>query len=483
MKKIISLLTLNSMILLSSCAGIKPSNQVMSEKDAVETQQASQAIEIIPGAPMELAEVRNDNTEVLSQVEYDESDESSEEIIHERNVTNEKLNHEISIVAKKSSDKSSELKLKFFQKHYDFWKNYFTKRDSERFMRHLDNARTYYPIVTKILREQNMPEELFFVGMIESGYNMKIRSRASAVGPWQFIKGTAHRYGLRVDSQVDERRNLYKSTVAAANYFRDLYNIFGNWELALCAYNSGEYRVINAIRKGNTRDYRELVAKKLLPKETIYYIPKVAAAQDIASKLGLNSERKQETKMFQNAEPITVKRTFSLSQLAKKTGVSKSSILALNPDLKRDQIRVGRRSHTLYLPTKIDSQKIAELTKESSRTVASSTRSKAIKPVRTQKELVYKVKRGDHLTKIAGLFDVSISDIKKRNNLRRNKLFVGQKLVIPAVRIRVYTVKRGDNLYRIARKFNTSVEIIIAVNSLSKGRIYPQQVIKIPEPS
>jgi len=473
------------MILLSSCAGIKPSNQVMTEKDAVETQQASKAVEIIPGAPMETAEVRNDNTEILSQVEYDESDESNEEIIHERNVTNEKLNHEISIVAKKSSDKSSVLKLKFFQKHYDFWKNYFTKRDSERFMRHLDNARTYYPIVTKILREQNMPEELFFVGMIESGYNMKIRSRASAVGPWQFIKGTAHRYGLRVDSQVDERSNLYKSTVAAANYFRDLYNIFGNWELALCAYNSGEYRVINAIRKGNTRDYRELVAKKLLPKETIYYIPKVAAAQDIASKLGINSERKEETKMFQNAEPFTVKRTFSLSQLAKKTRVSKSSILALNPDLKRDQIRVGRRSHTIYLPTKVDSQKLAELTKEPARSVASAAPVAATttKTIRTQKELVYKVKRGDHLTKIAGLFDVSINDLKKRNNLRRNKLFVGQKLVIPAVKIRVYTVKRGDNLYRIARKFNTSVEIIIAVNSLSKGRIYPQQVIKIPEPS
>lgn len=473
------------MILLSSCAGIKPSNQVMTANDAVETQQAAKSIEIVPGAPMDsTTEARIDNTEVLSQVEYDESDESTEEIIHERNVTNEKLNHEISIVAKKSSDKSSELKLKFFQKHYDFWHNYFTKRESERFMRHLDNARTYYPIVTKILREQNMPEELFFVGLIESGYNMKIKSRANAVGPWQFIKGTAHRYGLRVDSQVDERRNLYKSTVAAANYFRDLYNIFGNWELALCAYNSGEYRVINAIRKGNTRDYRELVAKKLLPKETIYYIPKVAVAQDLASKLGLNSPRAQETKMYQNAEPLTVQRTFSISQLAKKAGISRTSLLALNPDLKKDQIRVGRRSHTLYLPKRADSEKLAELTIAAPlRKVSSASPVTVHKATRSQKELVYKVKRGDHLTKIAGLFDVTINDLKKRNKLRRNKLFVGQKLIIPAVRIRVYTVKRGDNLYRIARKFNTSVEIIIAVNSLSKGRIYPQQVIKIPEPS
>src|SRR5690606_20591107 len=95
-----------------------------------------------------------------------------------------------------------------------------------------------------------------------------------------------HRYGLRVDKSVDERQNIHKATAAAARYFRDLYNIFGSWELALCAYNAGEYRIIGAIRKGNTRDYRELVKKGLLPKETIYYIPKVVAAKTIAKKMG-----------------------------------------------------------------------------------------------------------------------------------------------------------------------------------------------------
>ena len=143
----------------------------------------------------------------------------------------------------------------------------------------MKNGEKYRPIVTRIFKKHGLPVDLFYVGLIESGFNSHIRSHADAVGPWQFIKGTATRYGLRVDRHVDERRNIHKATEAAAGYFKDLYNIFGSWELALCAYNAGEYRIINAIRRGNTRDYRELVRKKLIPKETIYYVPKVAAAR------------------------------------------------------------------------------------------------------------------------------------------------------------------------------------------------------------
>ncbi|GAB4011348.1 MAG: hypothetical protein Fur0010_05570 [Bdellovibrio sp.] len=468
-----------SLTTLSTCAGIKPVQRNSTEEIS---QSDLEKLEKEEEQRSQLAVSRTDNTEVLSEVALDQADESKEEIEVERNSVNEKLNHELSSVAKTAVNTSRDLKLNYFTKHYDFWMNYFTKRDKERFLRHLENGMTYYPIVTQMLKEQGMPEDLFFVALIESGFNMKIKSRASAVGPWQFIKGTAHRYGLRVDSQVDERKNLFKATIAASNYFKDLYNIFGNWELALCAYNSGEYRVINAIRKGNTRDYRELVSKKLLPKETIYYIPKIAVARELALKSGKGIGRDHETKLYQGANEVTMKSSFSVSSLAKATGISKSIILALNPDIKQDRVRVGRRHHSIFLPKSVDQDVIAKLKPIQVRKVASVEKVVAAQ-ANKKSEFIYKVKRGDHLTKIATMFGVSIGDIKKRNKMRSSRVLVGQKLVIPQVRIRIYTVRRGDNLYRLARRFNTSVEVIVAVNSLNKKQIYPNQVIKIPEES
>ena len=230
---------------------------------------------------------------------------------------------------------SSQLDLNYKKKHYNFWVNYFTKREKARFQRHMLNGDKYSKLVRSIIRSHNLPEDLYYVGLIESGYNTHIRSHASAVGPWQFIKGTATRYGMRVDRYVDERRNVIKSTHAAAKYFKDLYNIFGSWELALCAYNAGEYRIINAIRKGNTRDYRKLVQKNLIPKETIYYIPKVAAAiylDENRRKYGFTTGQANQDLL--NAEEVKLTDTFSLKKLSKDINLSFSeSIFDISPSI------------------------------------------------------------------------------------------------------------------------------------------------------
>jgi len=162
--------------------------------------------------------------------------------------------------------KKSSLNLRYSKKLYNFWIKYFTKRDRNRFIKHMKNGKKYKTVTDKIFRKHGLPTDLFYIGLVESGYNAKIRSRAGAIGPWQFVRGTGKRYGLRIDHSIDERRNIFKATEAAAKYFKDLYNIFGSWELALCAYNKGEYGMIRAIRKGKTRDYRRLIKLRLIPK-------------------------------------------------------------------------------------------------------------------------------------------------------------------------------------------------------------------------
>src|SRR5690606_21088104 len=113
----------------------------------------------------------------------------------------------------------------------------FTVKQRDRFQRFLNNGEEYRHHIEAIFQEYGLPKELYYVGLIESGYYLGARSHASAVGPWQFIRGTGRRYGLRINSDIDERRDLFKSTHSAAQYFKDLHKMFSSWELALAAYN------------------------------------------------------------------------------------------------------------------------------------------------------------------------------------------------------------------------------------------------------
>lgn len=134
-----------------------------------------------------------------------------------------------------------------------------------------------------IFRQEGVPEELIYVGLVESGYSSDAVSSAGAVGPWQFIDETGHRYGLKQSKRGDDRRNLIKSTRAAAKYLRDLYDLLGDWKLALAGYNAGENRVLKAMQKASTNDFWSL--RHLLPQETADYVPRVLAAISIAERV------------------------------------------------------------------------------------------------------------------------------------------------------------------------------------------------------
>lgn len=368
---------------------------------------------------------------------------------------------------------ADDMKLQYSPKLFSFWINYYTKRERSRYMRHLENADRYNHLVKGILAEHGLPEDLFYVGLIESGYNTAIRSHADAVGPWQFIKGTADRYGLKVNSRVDERRNIHKATHAAANYFKDLYNIFGSWELALCAYNAGEYRIINAIRKGNTRDYRELVRKKLIPKETIYYVPKIAAAKVLFEKreeYGLGPKKRRGLH-FESSKIVHTRGNHSISSLASTLEVPRDILKDLNPDWHGGRMNISS-SYRIVVP------------KRKAHLLASETKGKKSVRARVRKmylgQKIHVVQRGENLSLIAQRNRTAVETIKEWNALKTNTIHVGQKIVVSKSTHKIYIVKRGDNLFNIAKRFNTSIKEIVKRNGLASTTIFNGQKIRIP---
>ena len=387
-------------------------------------------------------------------------------------------------VRTKKSQKKRELVLQYKQKHYRHWLKYFAGKNKKRFLRQLRNGDKYREIVRTVFKKHGLPEDLFYVGLIESGFYTHARSHASAVGPWQFIRGTGKRYKLRIDRHVDERRSIYKSTEAAAQYFKDLYNIFGSWELALCAYNAGEYRIINAIRKGNTRNYKELVRKRLIPRETIFYIPKVVAARHLDKKWKRRLDKKKQN-FYTNVDFLKLERTLNVAKIAKNIGVSWKTIKKLNPDLNSYWIRPRRRGFVLYLPKVKKQIAINHL-----KSLGYRVRKHFVKKERsnykrryTKRSRVkrYRVRRGDNLSKIAKKFDTTVRRIKKKNRLRSGKILAGQRLRIPAsAKRKYYVVRKGDNLTRIAQRFGVSIKHILRLNRLKNPIIYPYQKILIP---
>jgi membrane-bound lytic murein transglycosylase D len=191
-------------------------------------------------------------------------------------------------------------------------------------------------MVLDVFRQKGLPEELVFTAMIESGFNPIAVSRAGAKGLWQFMAPTARRYGLRVDRWLDERLDPEKSTVAAANYLKDLYAIFGSWELSQAAYNAGEMKILRAIAGTGTRDFWSLTRSRLLRDETKNFVPAIHALTIIGQ------EPEQYGFTVTPDEPlsyeqITVPRGTSLKHVAGLSGIAFQDLVRLNPELRLKQ--------------------------------------------------------------------------------------------------------------------------------------------------
>ncbi|MFP5385607.1 MAG: LysM peptidoglycan-binding domain-containing protein [Bacteriovoracia bacterium] len=463
----------------------------------------------------ELVEVNADDNEIKEKVGAQDIDEEIPE-------------------APKTDDEESTIPFlkKKNTRRMQFWVHYFTEKDRERFQRFIQNGEEYRHHIEEIFASYDLPKELYFVGLIESGYNLGAKSHASAVGPWQFIRATGKRYGLKVSSEIDERRDLFKATHAAARYLKDLYNVFSSWELALSAYNAGEYGILRRIMKHKTRDYYELSRKKFLPSETINYVPKVLAAMHIlknANSYGFRIPAKKK-RFFDDTELRPVKRNLSLYQLSKNLNIPVKVLRKLNPALRRNKTpRYYSGVFHLRVPREIGSLLEAPIFRESRKDVIRRTAEhsyhrvrrgetllrlarkygtsagqlarlnnlrswksklrtgqrlliegepvKVAKRKRSHKPIVYRVRRGDNLSSLARLFRIRASQIKRVNKLRSGRIYAGQRLVLPNTKKGVYTVRRGDHLSKIARKFNQPMAAIIKLNKLKRKTIYPGQKI------
>ncbi|RKY54864.1 MAG: hypothetical protein DRP89_04385 [Candidatus Neomarinimicrobiota bacterium] len=292
---------------------------------------------------------------------------------------------------------------------------YFVEKEHKRFQEWLDNAGLYREYMLPILREYGLPDELFYLALIESGFNPSAYSYAHAAGPWQFIAGTGARYGLKRSWWLDERRDPIKSTYAAAKYLRDLYKEFDDWFLALAAYNCGELRIWRAIRMEGTRDYWKL---RSLPRQSRNYIPTLMAGINIA----LNPEKygfKNSPKDTWVWDEVILDRCYELEDIAKASGISAKTIREYNPELRRWMTPPEVKKYILRVPkgrSKGLADKLAKL------------------PDIDKKPqwITHRVRRGQTLGYIARKYGTSISSLVAANNIRnRNQIKVGQRIQIP----------------------------------------------------
>lgn len=304
---------------------------------------------------------------------------------------------------------------------------YFQTSKRDHFDQWLTRLNHYKPLVEKIFAQFQLPEDLVFLSLVESGFNPKAYSRARAAGPWQFMKATGKIYGLRVDEYVDERRDPIKSTVAAARYLRDLYDLFGTWPLAMAAYNAGERKIQRALRKAKAETFWEIAQTKFIRRETREYVPRFMAAAIIAKNPDQYGFEEAPSEIHQ-FEEIVVSRPLALRAIAAATDIPYAELHRLNPELRRDVTPPDDPAYHLKVP--VGSRGTIE---QALATIKPWTLSPATAQVRKDRGArpgSYRVRMGDSLGKIAKRFRVTVEELKTRNKLAGRSIKVGDLLIV-----------------------------------------------------
>jgi len=354
------------------------------------------------------------------------------------------------------------------------------------FLRSLQRSGRYRAEIVAELKAAGLPEELSWLPLIESGFNVKALSRARALGLWQFIPSTGYKFGLKRDRFIDERMDPDKATQAAIAYLKELHNIFGDWTTVLAAYNCGEGRVLRVIKTQNVNyldNFWDLYER--LPRETARYVPRFLATLHILSapeKYGIDLTQIDPPLVY---ETTTIDRQIHLKDAAKVLAVPEATLRDLNPELRYKIL--PPTSYGLKVPVGTSALLIAQI--------------EDIRPASLpQPAYVYhRVRSGETLSTIARRYRTSVSRIQRANNLRGSFIRAGKRLKIPGkgttyaaaspapkkslsppAQIPAYhVVRRGDSLWNIARKYGTTTQAIQTLNGLTGTHLYKGQKLKL----
>ncbi|MEE9349514.1 MAG: transglycosylase SLT domain-containing protein [Flavobacteriaceae bacterium] len=314
----------------------------------------------------------------------------------------------------------------------------FLKNRKDKYAKLMAKATYYFPLIEAELTRFDIPLEMKYLAVIESALNPTAKSRVGASGLWQFMYATGKQFDLQVNSYVDERHDVLKATIAACKFLKQLHNTFGDWDLALAAYNSGPGNVSKAIRRsGGSRNYWNI--RHFLPRETASYVPLFYTTMYIFEYANEHQIVATENVLQHfETDAIQVKEQISLDQITQAINVSKNTLKFLNPQYRLGIIPVIEgRNYKLVLPRKA----IGSFVQNEDRIYAfakadDAKREKPIpKLVKMTNKIRYKVRKGDFLGKIAKRYGVSVKKIKRWNGLKSTNLKIGQRLTIYPRRI------------------------------------------------
>lgn len=429
-----------------------------------------------------------------------------------------------SVYIERLENLSTLIKLPFNEKVRDYI-NAYTIKHRKRVEVMLGLTNYYFPIFDEIFDKYNLPLELRYLAIIESALNPGATSRAGAAGLWQFMLATGKMYKLNVNTFVDERRDPLKSTEAAAQFLSDLYKIYDDWLLAIAAYNCGPGNVNKAIKRSKGKNnYWEIYHN--LPKETRGYVPAYIAATYVMNYYSEHNIIPKKIEFPVAVDTIMITEDLHFGQVAEVLNIPIDMIRDLNPQYRKDIIPAKISTYSLMLPSEYTT-KFLDLSdsifsfKDSiyflnkSSVIPSKNGNIAFipdPPSDNMKAVYYTVRSGDNVTSIANKYHVNVNNLKYWNNIHRNLIRVGQKLVIyvpknnkdqalanASVKTEesksetsnnesnetdeyiYYKVKSGDNLWEIAKRFPgvTNTDIMDLNNIKNSKSLKPGQILKI----
>ena len=434
---------------------------------------------------------------------------------YEPNETSASLNKELEVLMNTGQWGSTTSEIPLLQqsinlKLYDFpivlnsqvlaYMNLFQTAQREMFERWLARSGKYIPVMREELKKAGLPQDLVYLSMIESGFSPKAFSSAQAVGLWQFMNDTGRQYSLRIDDSVDERRHIEKSTKAAVAFLGDLYKDFGDWHLAVAAYNGGPNRVQIGLDRFGTRSFWDLAKEQYLPLETKRYVPKLIAAIIIAKepeKYGFTNIQYEKAQEF---ETLAVGPNLDLDAIALVCETDTQTIKNLNLELNKNKTPANVSKYTVKIPPPAKEAAIKNLPR--------------LQLVTSVNYRTHVVGKKDTLASVCDQHGITATSLLKANKLRSNKLISGKILQIPyevknyrltspnspkeiivaqeppeiqqpaekpvetptvAVKAKSsptalkHTVQQGDTLFSIAKQYKASQDDLLKWNKLSKA--------------